>query len=107
VLATEVDCATVPTERYGEVPTVTAAATFDPEEGGWSVFLTNRAAAPTEVHLERRGLRASRVASARTLAADAPSGSDPELRATDVVPGPGDTLSLVLPAESWTVLELS
>ncbi|HYU84006.1 MAG TPA: alpha-L-arabinofuranosidase C-terminal domain-containing protein, partial [Kribbellaceae bacterium] len=106
VLDTEVDCSTVATARYGEVPTVTAAATLDPETGRWSVFLTNRSAAPTVVHLEQRGLSLARVPSARTLTADAPSGSDPLFTATDVSPGPGDALSLVLPAESWTVLDL-
>jgi alpha-L-arabinofuranosidase len=107
VLTTEVDCATVATERYAEVPTVTAAATHDPETGTWSVFLTNRSAAPTEVYLEQRGLPPARVPSARTITADAPSGSDPLFTATEVSPGPGDALSLVLPAESWTVLEAS
>jgi len=107
VLDTEVDCSTVATARYGEVPTVTAAATLDPETGTWSVFLTNRSAAPTVVHLEQRGLSLARVQSARTLTADAPSGSGPLFTATDVSPGPGDALSLVLPAESWTVLEAS
>jgi alpha-L-arabinofuranosidase len=104
-VVTEVDCARVPTERYGEVPTVTAAATLDPETGAWSLFLTNRAAAPTELHLERRGLSTARMPSARTLTAGAPPGSDPAFTATEVSPGPGDTLSLVLPPESWTVLE--
>jgi alpha-N-arabinofuranosidase len=101
-----VDCATVATERYGAVPIVTAAATLDPETGTWSVFLTNRAAAPAEVHLEQRGLTVASVPSARTLTADAPPGSDSGFIATGVSPGPGDTLSLVLPAESWTVLDL-
>jgi alpha-N-arabinofuranosidase len=106
-LVTEVDCAGVPTERYGEVPTVTAAATLDPETDAWSLFLTNRSAAPTEVHLERLGLPPARVASARTLTAGSPPRSDPAFTATEVSPGPGDTLSLVLPPESWTILEAS
>jgi alpha-N-arabinofuranosidase len=105
VLATEVDCPTVATERYGEVPTVTAAATLDEEAGAWSLFLTNRSADPTEVRLEQRGLPPARMPSARTLSAGAPSGSDRPFTATEVSPGPGDRLSLVLPAESWTVLE--
>ena len=106
VLDSEVESATMHTERYGEVPTVTAAATHDPETGAWSVFLTNRSAAPTEVQLEQRGLPPAAPA-ARTLRADAPSGPDAVFTATDVSRGPGDTLSLVLPAESWTVLEAS
>jgi alpha-N-arabinofuranosidase len=107
VLATEVDCATVSTERYGDVPTVTAAAALDPETGAWSVFLTNRSGSATEVHLEQRGLTVTREPSARSLTADTPPGSDRLFTATDVSPGPRDTLSVVLPAESWTVLELS
>ena len=107
VLATEVDCATVATDRYGEVPAVTAAATLDPDTGAWSLFLTNRSAAPTEVHLAWRGLPPARGLSARTLTADAPPGSGQPFTSTEVSPGTGDTLSLVLPAESWTVLEAS
>ena len=75
--------------------------------GAWSVFLTNRSAAPTEVHLEWRGLPPARGRSARTLMADAPPGSGQPFTSTEVSPGTGDTLSLVLPAESWTVLEAS
>ncbi len=107
VLATEVDCATLATERYGEVPTVTAAATHEPDTGAWSVFLANRSPTPTEVSLEHRGLTRRAVPSARTLRAGAPSGSDTVFTALEVSPGPGDTVSLVLPSESWTVLEAS
>jgi alpha-N-arabinofuranosidase len=105
VLTTEVDCATFATERYGEVPGVTAAATHDPGTGAWSVFLTNRSAVPTEVELDHHGLATREVPSARTLSADAPSVSGPAFTATDVSPGPGETLALVLPPESWTVVE--
>jgi alpha-N-arabinofuranosidase len=104
VLATEVDCDSVVTERYGEVPAVTAAATLDPESGSWSVFLTNRSEAPIEVQLDRQGL-SSVVPSARTFRADAAPDAEQVFAATEVSAGPGDALSLVLPAESWTVLE--
>ncbi len=104
VLATEVDCVSVATERYGEVPAVTAAATFDQESGSWSVFLTNRSDAPIEVQLDQRGLSQA-VPSARTLRADAPASADHMFTATEVSPASGGTLALVLPAESWTVLE--
>ncbi|WP_328532144.1 alpha-N-arabinofuranosidase [Nocardioides sp. NBC_00368] len=105
VLAAEVDCATLPTDRYGEVPTVTAAATHDPDTGAWSVFLTNRSPAPTETCLDLRGLTAEVAPSARSLTAGDPAGSNAVLTATDLSYGSGDTLSLVLPPESWTVVE--
>jgi alpha-N-arabinofuranosidase len=107
VLATEVDCATLATERYGGVPTVTAAATHDSDTGAWSLFLTNRSPAPTEVSLDHHGLAPHVAPAARTLTAGAPSGSDTLFTATDVSFGPGDTLALVLPPESWTVVGAS
>ncbi|MGY0389450.1 arabinosylfuranosidase ArfA [Nocardioides sp. WG-D5] len=105
VLAAEVDCATLATDRYGEVPTVTAAATHDPDTGAWSVFLTNRSPTPTETCLDVHGLTAPVAPSARSLTAGDPAGSNTAFTATDVSSGPGDTLSLVLPPESWTVVE--
>jgi alpha-N-arabinofuranosidase len=96
VLAPDVECSHVSTERYGSVPTVTAAATLDPGTGGWSLFLTNRSDAPTPVELELRDLALPR---ARSLSV---SDSDAGLTQTRV--SRGDAPSLTLPPESWTVL---
>ena len=105
VLRTEVDCATLSTERYGEVPAITGAATYDADAGGWCLFLTNRAPTATEVGLDLHGLGPRGVTSARTLTAHDPSASGRSFSTTDVSPGPGQTLSLALPPESWTVVE--
>jgi len=102
VLRPGVDCPTVSTERYGDVPAITAAATVDPDTGAWSVFLTNRSAARSEVEVELRGLSADHPATARTLAAALPT--DAGLATTDVSRGSRDTLVLTLRPESWTVL---
>jgi alpha-N-arabinofuranosidase len=102
-LRPEVDGPRLTTERYGEVAAVTAAATFDPDTGTWSLFVTNRSETPAEVELELRGC--SGVPTARTLSAAEPSGTGEPFTTLRVTEGPGDHLGVVLPAESWTVLE--
>jgi alpha-N-arabinofuranosidase len=104
LLATEVDCATLATERYGEVPAVAAAATHDPDTGAWSLFLTNRSPSPTEVSVDHHGLTSGVGPSARTLTADPGAGPGSELITAEVSRGAGDAFSLVLHPESWTVV---
>jgi alpha-N-arabinofuranosidase len=97
-----VDCPTVSTERYGDVPAITSAATVDPDAGAWSVFLTNRSDVPAEVTVELLGLSPDNPATAQTLAAAVPT--DAGLATTEVSRGSGDALVLALRPESWTVL---
>jgi alpha-L-arabinofuranosidase len=103
VLRPEVDSAMLSTERYGRVPSVTAAATVDQATGAWSLFLTNREDAPAEVTLELRGLAAD-APTARTLAAGNGSGSEAGFTTTRLSEPSGGALEVVLAPESWTVL---
>jgi alpha-N-arabinofuranosidase len=106
VLRPDVDSATLSTDRYGDVPTVTAAATADQDRGDWSLFLTNRADSPTSVELDLRGLAVAGVPTARTIAAGDPAG--PAAAFTETVPtARSGGLALELPPESWTVVTSS
>ena len=101
------------TARYGEVPTVDAAATCDQDSGGLALFVVNRSqAGPVELTV---GLRAfdsdPRFGEAWTL-------TDDDLRATNtqtapdrVTPRPlaapaadGTRRTLVLPPVSWSAV---
>ncbi|MDN4475262.1 alpha-L-arabinofuranosidase C-terminal domain-containing protein [Demequina sp. SYSU T00192] len=57
-LQVKVDSATMPTKKHGDVPTVTAAATVDPETGALALFVTNRTAEEQVVTLRTPGAEA-------------------------------------------------
>src|SRR6185503_6806506 len=99
-LRTAVDCAPLPTEQHGAVPSVAAAASFDPETGRAAVFLANRAPEPTAVTVDHRALGGCAVLSARTLLADGEGALVP----LEKVEAGSDATTAILPGESWTVL---
>ncbi|MBR7838962.1 alpha-L-arabinofuranosidase [Actinospica durhamensis] len=100
-LRTVVDCAPLPTGRHGDVPSVAAAASFDRGAGRGAVFLANRAPEPAEVTLDHRALGGYTPLTARTLLAD----GEGVLVPLEKVEARPDSTVVVLPAESWTVLE--
>jgi alpha-N-arabinofuranosidase len=69
-LVTRVQTTKQSTKRYGDVPSLAAAATYNPEDETTTVFLTNRAAQPTTVELRHRSFPHWATQSARVLAAD-------------------------------------
>jgi alpha-N-arabinofuranosidase len=105
VLVPDVDCSTLVTERYGAVPAVTAAATLDPDDGTWCLFLTNRSETSMPLDLELAGLGPDGVPTARTLPAGTTGGTETPFSTVRVSSGTGGALHLTLPPESWTVLE--
>ncbi|WP_062305868.1 arabinosylfuranosidase ArfA [Demequina subtropica] len=57
-LQVKVDAAAMSTKKHGDVPTVTAAATVDPETGALALFVTNRTAEEQTVTLRHPGATA-------------------------------------------------
>jgi alpha-L-arabinofuranosidase len=105
----------VATPKYGRVPAVTAAATWDEESGTLAVFLVNRDSTDAiDVHIDLRAMHPERIGEQLVLA-------DSDIRATNSASEPdrvrpragtdarleGGRLSVGLPAVSWTVLTLS
>ena len=114
-----VDSDVVATEQYGEVTAVDAAASMDVHRGTVSLFLVNRALGDAadvtvDVHALATTFPGLTVRSALTMS-DADTGArntlvDPERvtpAANDTVILRSDTLSLRLPAVSWTVVTLA
>ncbi|HEY0186914.1 MAG TPA: alpha-N-arabinofuranosidase [Cellulomonas sp.] len=120
VLRVAVDAPRYPNARFGESALVDAVATHDAETGEIAVFAVNRAIdGPTRLRIDLRGLAAApRVVEALTYAHH-----DHHWRATKddagtVLPrenstvevgtdGAAGTLSVELPAVSWSVLRLA
>ncbi|HZL02088.1 MAG TPA: alpha-L-arabinofuranosidase C-terminal domain-containing protein [Cellulomonas sp.] len=103
-----------PTSRYGEVPLVDAVATYDEASGTTAVFLVNRSLDDeAEVVVDVRALGDVSVRDASSLY-DEDLGAANTLEAPDRVglrPTPSaeitdGLLRLVLPAVSWTAVEL-
>jgi alpha-L-arabinofuranosidase len=108
-LVTRVTTSELGTRRHGEVPTLSSAATHDPESGDVAVFVTNRAAAATAVQLRHPAFPDWTVRSAEYLAADdvGPRGREAagQVRLLPLpTSGDGRTTSLVLPARSWAMV---
>ncbi len=84
--------ATVATERYGEVPAVCAAATFDNATGRLAVFLANRDVVNTQqVSIDLRGMPAgSTIAEHRQIADADPRATNTAEQPDRVVPAAGD-----------------
>ncbi|WP_250447402.1 alpha-N-arabinofuranosidase [Actinotalea sp. C106] len=111
-----VDSPTTTTARHGEVPTVTAASTWDEESGAFALFLTNRTAEPVEVTVDHTGLSVVLAGGYRMVADHEAAVEGPEhaakvaaecwseLEAPVPSPAAGTTssLTLTLAPESWT-----
>lgn len=116
VLRVETRCPSHGTERHGEVPTLDAVATYEPDSGDLAIFVVNRdLAGPAELTVDLRAFGdGMRVVEACTL-------TDDDLRATNTVDDPervrltpiervavdGGVLTVTLPRVSWTALRLA
>ena len=113
VLRVDTASPTFPTERFGEVPALVAAATHDDDGGELTIFAVNRGERPLPLDVELRGLPgfagvhhvavADGDAGARN-SAEAPDRVMP--RAVDGAVTAGNRLSAVLPPISFNVLRL-
>ena len=105
---------TMTTAQHGQVPVVTAAATWDADGGAFALFLTNRSAEPVEVLVDHLGLRVTLDGGTQVLADHEAAVAGPEHAAhvaRDCVrelPPPGGVDGVVgqstvtLAPESWT-----
>ena len=114
VLRAAVQSPTMPTGRYGEVPSVDAVATHDEQSGRVVVFAVNRGTGAVSLDLDLRafpGLRAGRRIS---LAEDDPSigntaaAPDRVCPRTEEMPAlDGGRAAVVLPPVSWHALSFT
>jgi len=114
VLRLLVDSPLHPTERFGEVPTLHATATWDEDTGDICLFAVNRSTTdPLPLTADVRGFGEVEVAEHSVLADDDLSARNTADAPDRVVPRPGQgarledgTLTVPLPPASWTVLRL-
>lgn len=113
-LKLRIDSPTYETKKYGEVPLVDAAASFDPETGKSSVFLVNRSKTETiSLTIKLGGLGDVSIVSAQSL-------FDQEITAANTLEQPervsmknnasaklvDGTLDIELPPVSWSAVEI-
>ncbi len=117
-LDVRVDAPTITTARHGDVPAVTAAATWDgaEDDGRVAVFLVNRTAEPVEVELRHPGVALELGGGLQVTADHEPAVHGPEhaakveaehvttLEAAPVTASGTGTTTLTLAPESWTAL---
>jgi alpha-N-arabinofuranosidase len=107
-LQLKVETATLATDRHGDVPAVTAAATVDPETGALALFVTNRTDQEQTITLRHPGAVA-RIDAGRAVLADHDGARETQADAeaysmVDALPvehGDG-SITLRLAPESWT-----
>lgn len=111
-LVATVDARELNTARYGDVPTVSAAATLAPDTGTVSLFLTNRGEDAAAVEVRHPGFGDLTNARAHTITADRSGslfGSQAAAAARPVEqeePKSSDGVTvLTLPPRSWTVVD--
>jgi alpha-N-arabinofuranosidase len=108
-LVTRVTAPELSTQRYGDVPALTAAATHDPHSEAAALFVTNRADMPATVEVRHRAFERWATVSAEHLAAD-DDGPRDRVAAESVRLVPltshddAGSTRLTVPARSWTVL---
>ncbi|QFY12491.1 alpha-L-arabinofuranosidase [Nonomuraea phyllanthi] len=112
VLRAQVTAPSMPTEKYGEVPVLAAAATLD--EGELSVFAVNRGETPLPLAVDLRGLPRAGTISHVTVADADPAARNTEREPRRVEPRAvqgatidGDRLNAVLPPLSFNVVKAS
>jgi alpha-N-arabinofuranosidase len=114
-LRVELSSSTTPTAVHGDVPTVDAVATHDPETGATAVFLVNRSLTESStVTIDTGHLGAVTIAEAHTLTDEDPYAQNTIAEPTRVAPVhnesavvDGETLSVELPPVSWTAISLT
>lgn len=107
-LVTKVRAPQYLTPTHGAVPAVAAATTFAEPDGAAAMFLTNRSAQPVACAIGHSGFERFDITSARTLSGvDARDPAEVSLLALSEVDIGRQMSTVVLPAESWTVVEFS
>jgi len=116
VLRVDIDSPTYENARYGDSAVIDSVATYDAEVGELTVFVVNRSTdQSTRVALATSGLGSVRVLDAQTLShedvhwrasADDAHTFGPENNNSVVVNDDG-TVSVDLPAVSWSVIRLA
>jgi alpha-N-arabinofuranosidase len=114
VLRLVVESPSYDTAAYGPVPLVDAVATLDEDAGAVVVFVVNRSLdAPTTVSIDIGALGPVRLSESITLADDDANATNTLEQQKRVVPAPNRSariengvLTMVLPAISWTALQL-
>ena len=97
-----------PTPSYGTLPSIAVATTFDRSSGRAAMFLTNRAGTPVACTLNHGGFATFEITSAATLrAADDRDPSQLRLLPLADVQTGARASSILLPAESWTAVEVA
>ncbi|MEU9889421.1 alpha-N-arabinofuranosidase [Sphaerisporangium sp. NPDC051011] len=114
VLRVEVASPTFPTERFGEVAALAAAATHDDDRGELTVFAANRSERPLPLEIDLRGLPGFTDARHVVVADEDAGARNSEKTPNRVVPRAldgvvlgGDRLSAVLPPISFNVVRLA
>jgi alpha-L-arabinofuranosidase len=103
----------VETNQYGDVPAVAAAATYDAPERTLSIFVTNRAEHPVDAVISMRGeITWTTIQSTSVIIADdkGPLDTAAARHVRQRLPGTrleGSTITLTLPAESWSAVIVS
>jgi alpha-N-arabinofuranosidase len=105
---------TMPTDRYGDVPTVDASATYDEASGGLTVFAVNRGEVAVPLELDLRAFGALGAVEHIAIAEDDPNlintAADPDRvvpRSVPTAPLDGGRTTVVLPPISWHVLRFA
>lgn len=108
MLQLKVDSEIMSTDRYGDVPTVTAAASVDPDSGALALFVTNRTDKEQVVTLRTPGASA-RIDGGDAVLADHHGERETQQAAEEYamvsalpVESNGDVVTLRLAPESWT-----
>jgi alpha-N-arabinofuranosidase len=103
------------TRKYGSVPAMDAAATFDDERGELALFLVNRhASEPASLNVDLRAWPGARLVEALVIGGGNPWDANTRDEPDRVVPRPADetvlngrSLEATLPAASWSVVRLA
>jgi alpha-N-arabinofuranosidase len=114
VLRVELKAPTYDTSRYGEVPVLDTAATFDDERNELVVFVVNRhPSEPVSFAVDLRAFPGARHGAATVLADDDWRAANTQEQPDRVVPRPHPDatvadggLRAVLPPVSWNVFRL-
>ncbi|GHS89441.1 alpha-N-arabinofuranosidase [Actinomycetota bacterium] len=119
-LDVRVSAPTTTTKRHGDVPVVTAAATWEDASGdapaALALFLVNRSAEPLEVELAHPGVRITLTSGRQVVADHEPAVAGPEHAAhvaaqcvheitEPATRAEGDRTFVTLAPESWTAYE--
>ncbi|MGA7149019.1 MAG: alpha-N-arabinofuranosidase [Microbacterium sp.] len=113
VLDLLVEAPTYFTERYGEVPVIDAAATWDEASGSVSVFLVNRTQDAVAIAVDLTAVSDARLVGASSIWSNDQDAANSLHSPDTVTPRPNDSasigdgqLTVTLPAVSWTAVQI-